>query len=78
MAGWHHQCNGYELEQSSGDGEGRCRHNWGNEQQQQSLKIKLSQGVWKRKRHVRTMEAPSSPLETVEMGRGWPPGLVSS
>ena len=23
MAGWHHQCNGHELEQISGDGEGQ-------------------------------------------------------
>ena len=23
MAGWHHQCNGHELGQTSGDGEGR-------------------------------------------------------
>ena len=23
MAGWHHQCNGHELEQTSGDGEGQ-------------------------------------------------------
>ena len=23
MAGWHHQCNGYELEQTLGDGEGQ-------------------------------------------------------
>ena len=23
MAGWHHRCNGYELEQTLGDGEGQ-------------------------------------------------------
>ena len=23
MAGWHHQCNGYKLGQTSGDGEGQ-------------------------------------------------------
>ena len=23
MAGWHHQCNGHELGQTSGDGEGQ-------------------------------------------------------
>ena len=45
MAGWHHQCNGHELWQTSGDGEGRrglvccrmwgcrVRHNWVIEQQ---------------------------------------------
>ena len=42
MAGWHHQCNGHELGQISGDGEGQgglarcspwgCRYNWVNEQ----------------------------------------------
>ena len=46
MAGWHHQCNGHELEQTSGDGEGqvglaccspwgrRVRRDWATEQQQ--------------------------------------------
>ena len=33
MAGWHHQCNGYELGQTSGDGEGQgglaCCSLWG-------------------------------------------------
>ena len=53
MAGWHHQCNGHELGQTSGDGKGQqdlacCsswgfRYNWVNEQQQ-SLEIKMSQG----------------------------------
>ena len=32
MAGWHHWCNGYELEQTSGDGEGQgglaCHSPW--------------------------------------------------
>ena len=46
MAGWHHQCNGHELGQTSGDGEGqgglaccgrsmgsqRVRHSWATEQ----------------------------------------------
>ena len=46
MAGWHHQCDGHELGQTSGDGEGqrglvccmgseRVRHNWVTGQQQQ-------------------------------------------
>ena len=46
MAGWHHWCNGHELEQTSGDGEGQrvlvcfsqwgpwIGHNWVTEQQQ--------------------------------------------
>ena len=33
MAGWHHQCNGHELGQASGDGEGQgalaCCSPWG-------------------------------------------------
>ena len=33
MAGWHHQCNGHELGQTSGDGEGQvglaCCSPWG-------------------------------------------------
>ena len=33
MAGWHHQCNGRELGQISGDGEGErgleCCSSWG-------------------------------------------------
>uniref|UniRef100_A0A8B9X2S3 Uncharacterized protein n=1 Tax=Bos mutus grunniens TaxID=30521 RepID=A0A8B9X2S3_BOSMU len=38
MAGWHHQCNGHELGETSGNGEGQggllpcspwgCRYNW--------------------------------------------------
>uniref|UniRef100_A0ABI0NJ95 Secreted protein n=3 Tax=Bos TaxID=9903 RepID=A0ABI0NJ95_BOVIN len=53
MAGLHHQCNGHELGQTSGNGEGQgglahcgpwgCRYNWANEQQQ-FLEIKLFQG----------------------------------
>ena len=47
MAGWHHRCNGHELEQTLGDDEGhrlsvlqsmgsqRVRHDWVTEQQQQ-------------------------------------------
>ena len=46
MAGWHHQCNGHELGQTCGDGEGQgglvcCSpwghgvgHDWATEQQQ--------------------------------------------
>ena len=47
MAGWHHRCNGHELGQTSGDGEGqggllycspwgsqRVQHDWVTEQQQ--------------------------------------------
>ena len=43
MDGWHHQCNGHDLGQTSGDGEGqgglhsmgsqRVGHNWETEQQ---------------------------------------------
>ena len=45
MTGWHHRCNGHELGQISGDGEGqeglacgspwgqRVRHDWVTEQQ---------------------------------------------
>ena len=44
MAGWHHQCNGHELGQTSGDGTGRpgvlqsmgsqtVGHDWATEQQ---------------------------------------------
>ena len=33
MTGWHHQCNGHELEQTPGDGEGQgglaCCIPWG-------------------------------------------------
>ena len=33
MAGWHHRCNGHELGQASGDGEGQgglaCCSPWG-------------------------------------------------
>ena len=33
MAGWHHQCNGHELGQASGDGKGQgslaCCSPWG-------------------------------------------------
>ena len=44
MAGWHHQCNGHELGQTPGDGQGprpgvlqsmrlqRVRHDWATEQ----------------------------------------------
>ena len=58
MAGWHHQCNGHELGQTSGDGEGhggqecrssrdhRVRHNLATKQQQQkTLKIPASSHV---------------------------------
>ena len=51
MVGWHHQCNGHELRQTSGDseeqgdlpgvlqslGSQRVRHDWENEQQQHIL-----------------------------------------
>ena len=50
MVGWHHWLNGYELEQTPGDGEGhgklgmlqsmglqRVRHDWMTEQQQQNI-----------------------------------------
>ena len=43
MAGWHHQCNGHKLGQTSGDGIlqsmelQRVRHDWVTEQQQQAL-----------------------------------------
>ena len=30
MVGWHHQCNGHELEQTSGDGEGEGVKIWEN------------------------------------------------
>ena len=29
MAGWHHRCNGHELGQTSGDGEGKRGLAWG-------------------------------------------------
>ena len=36
MAGQHHQCNGHELRQTSGDGEGQrglaCYNPWGREE----------------------------------------------
>ena len=36
MAGWHHQCNGHELRQISGDGEGQggmvCSSPWGHKE----------------------------------------------
>ena len=36
MTGWHHQCNGHELRQISGDGEGQgglaCCSPWGREE----------------------------------------------
>ena len=53
MAGWHHRCNGHELRQTLGDGEGQeglvCRgsqragHNWATEQQEQSPVHKAAQ-----------------------------------
>ena len=51
MAGLHHQCNGHELGQTFGDGDGerglacrnpysqRVRHNWATEQQQNLMYI---------------------------------------
>ena len=36
MAGWHHRCNGHELEQISGDGKGQgglvCCSPWGHKE----------------------------------------------
>ena len=36
MAGWHHRCNGHELGQTSGDGEGQgalvCYSPWGHKE----------------------------------------------
>ena len=36
MGGWHHQCNGHELEQTLGDGEGQgglaCCSPWGHKE----------------------------------------------
>ena len=36
MVGWHHQCNGYEIGQTPGDGEGQrslvCCSRWGHEE----------------------------------------------
>ena len=36
MVGWHHQCNGHELEQTLGDGEGQgglaCGSPWGSKE----------------------------------------------
>ena len=40
MVGWHDRCNGHDLGQTSGDGEGqsmglqRVRHDWTTEKQQ--------------------------------------------
>ena len=54
MAGWHHQCNGHKLGQTSGDGIlqsmelQRVRHDWVTEQQQQALlKFSSFQKLWK-------------------------------
>lgn len=54
MAGWHHRCNGHELEQTSGDGEGqedlvcmgsqRVGHDWVTEQQQQNTEEVMETG----------------------------------
>ena len=55
MIGWHHQLNGYEFEQTLGNGDGqgslahcspwmgsqRVRHDFGTEQQQGLLKVLL-------------------------------------
>ena len=61
MTGWHHRCNGHELGQTSGDGEGQgslvccspwdCRvwYDWATEQQQEYsawLIISLATGNW--------------------------------
>ena len=41
MAGWHHQCNGHELGQTLGDGEGQrglvCCRPWGRKELDMSL-----------------------------------------
>ena len=71
MAGWHHQCNGHELGQTSGDGEEqgdlaccspwghRVRHNWETEQQQQ-----LWETVWRflKKPGMKPPHDPTTPL----------------
>ena len=48
MAGWHHQCNGYELGQTSEYSKGwgihgvqRVRHNWATEQQHNIEEYKI-------------------------------------
>ena len=44
MTGWHHQCNGYELEQIAGDGEGQgslaCFSLWGHEELDMTWELK--------------------------------------
>ena len=52
MAGWHHQCNGYELGKTSRDGEGQAdlvccspwgvRHDWVTEQEQEQEVVSSS------------------------------------
>ena len=48
--GWHHQCNGHELGQTPGDGEGQgsltCFSPWGREESDTTRQLKNSEPTW--------------------------------
>ena len=48
MAGWHHQLNGYEFEQTPGDGEGQgslaCYSSWGCKELDMTERLKNNKG----------------------------------
>ena len=50
MAGWHHQCNRRELEQTSGDGEGQrgllCCSAWGSEESDTIGRLINNNSIW--------------------------------
>ena len=50
MVGWHHQCNGYELEQTPGDGEGQgslaCCTSWGHEESDMTWQLNNKKNLW--------------------------------
>ena len=53
MAGWHHQCNGHELEQTPGDGEGHrglaCCSVWGHKEWDMTERLNNNIGQCKSK-----------------------------
>ena len=65
LSRWHHRCNGHELWQPSGDGEGqggltccspwgrRVGHAWATEQQHKQVRIKQGDSIHRKRNETR-------------------------
>ena len=52
MAVWHHRCNGHELEQTSGDGEGQgdlaCCSPWDHKEQDMTVQLNNNVAIYQK------------------------------